>query len=154
MFLHSKTVHSFVPCIMKSAVALSLLSGAMAVPAAVPKAATAAVNKAPMARNHMLTRSDGTANVPGILASMNSTRTKFGHAPFSYYAPVAEKQAAQASERRRTSREKRQALEPLVDQYEGESEDAAYYGAVIIGAGDGSPQTFELIFDTGSSDLW
>jgi len=131
---------------MKSAVAFSLLSGALAVPAVVPKA--------PMARSHMLTRSDGTANVPAILASLNGTRAKFGHAPFSYYAPVAEKQAAQASERRRAVREKRQALEPLVDQYEGDTEDAAYYGAVVIGAGDGSPQTFELIFDTGSADLW
>lgn len=138
---------------MKSAAVLSLLSGALAVPAVVPKAPAATLNKAPMARNHMLTRSDGRANVPAILASLNSTRTKYGRAPFSYYAPVAEQQAAQASERRLV-RDKRQAYEPLTDQYEGTTEDAAYYGSVVIGAGDGSPQTFGLIFDTGSSDLW
>lgn len=138
---------------MKSAVVLSLLSGALAVPAVVPKAPAAALNKAPMARNHMLTRADGRANIPGILASLNGTRTKFGHAPFSNYAPVAEQQAAEASERRLV-REKRQANLPIVDQYEGDTEDAAYYGPVVIGAGDGSAQTFELIFDTGSSDLW
>ncbi|KAF3765714.1 acid protease [Cryphonectria parasitica EP155] len=49
---------------------------------------------------------------------------------------------------------RRQSYEALTDQYEGTSEDAAYYGPVVIGAGDGSPQTFQLIFDTGSSDIW
>lgn len=138
---------------MKSVAVLSLLSGALAVPAVVPQTPAAALRKAPMAKKHLLTRSDGRVNVPGLLASFNNTLSKFGSAPLPYYAPVAEQQAAQTAERRQI-REKRQANEALVDQYEGTSEDAAYYGPVVIGAGDGSPQTFELIFDTGSSDLW
>lgn len=139
---------------MKSAVVLSLLSGALAVPALAPNGPAAPLRKAPMSKKHLLTRSDGRVNVPGLLASLNNTLTKFGSAPLPYYAPVAEQQAAQASERRRAMVEKRQSNEALVDQYEGTSEDAAYYGPVVIGANDGSPQTFELIFDTGSSDLW
>ncbi|CAN8104254.1 unnamed protein product [Discula destructiva] len=138
---------------MKSAVVLSLAAGALAAPAVVPKAPAASLSKAAMAKKHLLTRSDGRANVPAILASLNGTLAKWGSSPLPYYAPVAEQQAAQASERR-MAKAKRQANEPLVDQYEGTSEDAAYYGAVVIGAGDGAPQTFELIFDTGSSDLW
>lgn len=151
----SSFISSFVLilCIMKSAVVLSLLSGALAVPAVAPKAPAAPLKKAQMVKKHLLTRSDGRVNVPGLLASVNSTLSKFGSTPLPYYAPVAEQQAAQASERRQV-REKRQANEALVDQYEGTSEDAAYYGPVVIGANDGSPQTFELIFDTGSSDLW
>lgn len=138
---------------MKSAVVLSILSGALAVPAVVPKAPAASLNKAPMGKKHLLTRADGRANVPGILASLNNTMIKYGKKPLSHYAPVAEKQAAQLSESRRV-REKRQSNVALVDQYEGTSEDATYYGPVVIGAGDGSPQTFQVIFDTGSADLW
>ncbi|KAK7735091.1 hypothetical protein SLS63_004077 [Diaporthe eres] len=32
--------------------------------------------------------------------------------------------------------------------------DDKYYGPVTIGSSDGNAQTFELIFDTGSSDIW
>lgn len=135
---------------MKSAIVLSLFSGALAMPAIAPEASSMRVS---MGKKHLLTRSDGRANVPGILASLNNTLIKWGSAPLPYYAPLAEQQAAATSERR-MAREKRQANEPLTDQYEGTSEDAAYYGAVTIGSGDGHAQTFELIFDTGSSDLW
>lgn len=144
---------------MKSAVVASLLSGALALPAtAAPKAArSASPNKVPIGTKHIVTRSDGRANVPGVFASLNNTLAKWGAAPLPYYAPVAEQQAAQVSERREAraaAARKRQAYEALTDQYEGDSEDAAYYGPVTIGSGDGSPQTFQLIFDTGSSDIW
>lgn len=138
---------------MKSVIVASLLSGALALPATSPKTVPSPLNKVPIGKQHITTRSDGRANVPGIYASLNSTLAKWGAAHLPYYAPVAEQQAAETSDRRR-ARERRQAYEPLTDQYEGDSEDAAYYGPVTIGAGDGSPQTFQLIFDTGSSDIW
>lgn len=140
---------------MKSSVAfLALLSGALALPAATPNnAASSEPRKVTMGKKHPLTRSDGRANIPALFASLNSTITKYGKTPLPYYAPVAEAQAAAISERR-MAREKRQANEALVDQYEGSSEDAAYYGPVVVGSNDGHPQTFELIFDTGSSDIW
>lgn len=136
---------------MKSAVVASLLSGALALPAPAP---SSPLNKVSVGKKHVLTRSDGRANVPGVFASLNSTLAKWGGAPLPYYAPVAQQQAAQASERRQARAAKRQAYEALTDQYEGDSEDAAYYGPVTIGSGDGSAQTFQLIFDTGSSDIW
>lgn len=104
-----------------------------------------------MGKRHLLTRADGRANVPGILGSLNQTLVKFGNSPLPYYEPVAQQQAAQADARRLA---RRQANEPLTDQYETSTEDVAYYGDVTIGAGDGKPQTFGLIFDTGSADLW
>lgn len=149
---------------MKSAVVLSLLSGALALPATAQVDATAAadarsLNKVPMGKKHTVTRSNGQANLPGFFASLNSTLIKYGKAPLPYYAPVAQAQEAAiaerraARERRAAAERKRQANEPLTDQYEGDSEDAAYYGAVTVGSAR-SAQTFELIFDTGSSDLW
>lgn len=146
---------------MKSAlVASSLLSGALALPAAAPAPAMpTSLHKVPVGKRHTTTRSDGHADVSGVFASLNHTLAKWGAAPLPYYAPVAAQQAAATSSRREARREvmagtKRQAYEALTDQYEGTSEDAAYYGPVTIGAGDGSPQVFQLIFDTGSSDIW
>lgn len=158
---------------MKSAlVASSLLSGALALPAAAPVMApsssstgSSGLHKVPVGRKHTTTRSDGRADVSGVFASLNHTLAKWGAAPLPYYAPVAAQQSAATSSRRQQARmagsmaggandKKRQAYEALTDQYEGTSEDAAYYGPVTIGAGDGSPQVFQLIFDTGSSDIW
>lgn len=156
---------------MKSALVLSLLTGAaLALPAnndatiSSSSGAAAPLSKVPMGKKHTVTRSNGRANLPGFFASLNNTLIKYNKTPLPYYAPVAEAQEI-ARREKREAREmrrrdaaaaaaKRQANEPLTDQYEGDSEDAAYYGAVVIGADDGSPQTFELIFDTGSSDIW
>lgn len=135
---------------MKSAVVLSLLTGALALPA---PASAPNSKKVSLGKKHMLTRSNGAANVPGILASLNSTLIKYGKQPLPYYEPVAKQQAEQAAERRKV-KAKRQSSVALTDQYVSPSEDAAYYGPVTIGSGDGSAQTFELIFDTGSSDVW
>ncbi|KUI67760.1 Cathepsin E [Cytospora mali] len=135
---------------MKSGVVLSLLSGILALPA---PATSPATKKVALGKKHMLTRASGAANIPGILASLNSTLVKYGKPPLPYYEPVAQQQAEQAAERRER-KAKRQSNEALTDQYVSPSEDAAYYGPVTIGASDGSPQTFELIFDTGSSDVW
>lgn len=139
---------------MKSAAVLSLVTGALALPAHSPKAESSSAKKVSMGKKHHVTRSDGSANIPGMFASLNHTLSKWGSAPLPYYAPVAEQQAAQTSARRMAREKKRQSYEALVDQYEGDSEDAAYYGPVTVGGADGSPQTFELIFDTGSSDIW
>lgn len=161
---------------MKSAVVLSLLSagGVLALPAtsgdnAVVRSTSTSshvssgpLTKVPMGKKHAVTRSNGKANIPGFFASLNSTLIKYGKTPLPYYAPVAEAQEAAISERRAVreakrhaaAAKKRQANEALVDQYEGDSEDAAYYGPVVVGADDGHAQTFELIFDTGSSDIW
>lgn len=125
---------------MKSAVVLSLLSGALALPAPSPAPAG---KKVSMGKKHLLTRANGAANVPGIFASLNSTLIKYGKQPLPYYEPVAQQQAEQAAERRKV-KAKRQSNEALTDQYVSPSEDAAYYGPVTIGSGDGSAQTFEL----------
>lgn len=140
---------------MKSAVVLSLLSGALALPASSSDVVAAApANRVTMGKKHTVTRSNGRADLPGFFASLNHTLIKYGKTPLPYYAPVAEAQAVARKEKRDARLRKRQANEPLTDQYEGDSEDAAYYGAVVVGSDDGSPQTFELIFDTGSSDIW
>lgn len=137
---------------MKTAVAVTFFAGALALPATTPsQAQPAALNKVSMGKKHVVTRSDGSADVAGFFASLNHTLTKWGSPALPYYAPVASQQAAAASARRMA---KRQVYEALTDQYEGTSEDAAYYGPVVVGADDGNPQTFELIFDTGSSDIW
>lgn len=125
---------------MKSTIVLSLLSGALALPA--PSSAPAH-KKVSLGKNHMLTRANGAANVPGVLASLNSTLIKYGKQPLPYYEPVAQQQAEQAAERRK-AKAKRQSNAALTDQYVSPSEDAAYYGSVTIGSGDGSPQTFSL----------
>lgn len=125
---------------MKSAVVLSLLSSALALPA--PTSGPGS-KKVTLGKKHMLTRSNGAANVPGILASLNSTLIKYGKQPLPFYEPVAQQQAEQAAERRKV-KAKRQSNEALTDQYVSPSEDAAYYGPVTIGSGDGSAQTFEL----------
>lgn len=144
---------------MKSAVVLSLLSGVLALPA--PAAPT--LKRTRMGKKHTLTRSDGTADVPAMFSSLNHTLGKWGAEPLPFYAPVAQRQAEQAeqaeqaAEARRAKLARRQANLPLEEQYENEdgvTEDVAYYGPVTIGAGDGTSQTFELIFDTGSADLW
>lgn len=142
---------------MKSTVVLSLLlSGAacLALPAAASGSVDAVGNRVPLGKKHTVTGPTGKANLPGFFASLNSTLVKYGKTPLPYYAPVAEAQLAQAAEKRKKRHRKRQANEPLTDQYEGDSEDAAYYGEVVVGSGDGNPQTFGLIFDTGSADLW
>lgn len=138
---------------MKSAVVLSLLTGALALPAP----AAPSLKKARMGKKHTLTRSDGTANVPAMFTSLNNTLSKWGAKPLPYYAPVAQQQAEQAADARRAKLARRQSSVALEEQYEDEdgvTEDVAYYGPVAIGAGDGSSQTFELIFDTGSADVW
>lgn len=143
---------------MKSTMILSfLLSGALALPASgssTSRGDAVALNKVPMNQKHTVTRSNGKANLPGFFSSLNGTLMKYGKTPLPYYAPVAEAQEAARREKREQRQRKRQANEPLTDQYEGDSEDAAYYGDVVIGSGDGNPQTFGLIFDTGSSDIW
>lgn len=148
---------------MKSTVVLSLLlSGAacLALPAAAASSGSvdAVGNRVPLGKKHTVTGPTGKANLPGFFASLNSTLVKYGRAPLPYYAPVAEAQQAQqaqaAEKKKKRRHRKRQANEPLTDQYEGDSEDAAYYGEVVVGSGDGNPQTFGLIFDTGSADLW
>lgn len=83
---------------MKPAVVLSLLSGALALPA---PATTPAGQKVSIGKKHLLTRANGAANVPGIFASLNSTLIKYGKQPLPYYEPVAQQQAEQAAERRK-----------------------------------------------------
>ncbi|KAI1849147.1 hypothetical protein JX265_012780 [Neoarthrinium moseri] len=130
---------------MKSTVALSLLSGALALPAANPAPQTVSFGK-----RNMLTRPNGEANVAGILASLNHTLHKYNLKPLPYYAPVAVLQAELFS----VDVEKRQANLPLIDQTQLGTEDVAYYGSITIGGGDGKAQKFNVIFDTGSADAW
>lgn len=131
--------------IMKAAVALSLVSGALAMPAPVP-----APERIPLSKGNMITRANGEVNVAGFLASLNHTLHKYNQKPLPYYAPVAEKQAEMAA----TRKAKRQANLALTDQSQLGSEDVAYYGAITIGSGDDAAQQFNVIFDTGSADLW
>ncbi|ETS75160.1 hypothetical protein PFICI_13644 [Pestalotiopsis fici W106-1] len=123
---------------MKSVLALSLLSGALALPASNPLKVSAG-------KRYSLTRDNGEANIAGIFASLNQTLHKYNLQPLPYYAPVAEKQAAMFEARVA----KRQANEPITDQTQLGSEDVAYYGSVGIGG-----QNFNVIFDTGSADVW
>lgn len=128
---------------MKPIVALSLFSGVLALPAPGP-----VPQKLSLGRRNMLTHSNGEANVAGIYASFNHTLHKYNLKPLPFYAPVAQKQAEQFEARVA----KRQANEPITDQTQLGSEDVAYYGSVSIGAE--TPQTFNVIFDTGSADVW
>ncbi|KAI0124788.1 aspartyl protease [Xylariales sp. AK1849] len=132
---------------MRTCIALCLLPGALAVPAPASVA-----NKVPLGRRtgSILTRANGEANVAGILASLNHTLHKYNVQPLPYYAPVAEQQAKMFA----SSLAKRQANEPLTDQYQLGTEDVAYYGNGTIGAAGNSPQNFGLLFDTGSADVW
>ncbi|KAK6078899.1 eukaryotic aspartyl protease [Seiridium cupressi] len=125
---------------MKSVVALSWLSAALALPAAKP-----ASQKVALGTSNLLTRSNGEANIAGIYASLNHTLHKYNLKPLPYYEPVARKQA----EILEAQIAKRQANEPITDQTQLGSEDVAYYGSVGIGG-----QNFNVIFDTGSADVW
>ncbi|KAG6360358.1 hypothetical protein INS49_011416 [Diaporthe citri] len=125
---------------MKLAFAPLLLSGALAL----PEPGTATSHKVSMSNGHSLTRPDGRANVPGIFASLNATLMKFGTKPLPHYEPVAQQQAEYAAERHRQKATNKMVL----------AMDDKYYGPVTIGSKDGNAQTFELIFDTGSSDIW
>jgi hypothetical protein len=129
---------------MKSAVVLSLISGALALPApeAVPQSIALGARS-----GSMLTRANGEANVAAILAHLNHTLAKYNGKPLPNYAPVAALQAEMVA----ANVAKRQVNEPLVDQDQLKTEDVAYYGAVTIGA---TPQKFNLLFDTGSADVW
>ncbi|KAI4597169.1 hypothetical protein LQW54_006612 [Pestalotiopsis sp. IQ-011] len=123
---------------MKSVLALSLLSGALALPASSPL-------KVSVGQRSSLTRDNGEADIAGIFASLNQTLHKYNLKPLPYYAPVAQKQADLFEARVA----KRQANEPITDQTQLGSEDVAYYGSVAIGG-----QDFNVIFDTGSADVW
>lgn len=128
---------------MKSILALFLCSGALALPAPSP-----VPQKLSLGKRSMLTRANGEANVAGIFASLNYTLHKYNLKPLPYYAPVAQLQAEMFEDRIA----KRQTNEPITDQTQLGSEDVAYYGSVSIGAD--TPQTFNVIFDTGSADVW
>ncbi|KAK9779842.1 putative Peptidase A1 domain-containing protein [Seiridium cardinale] len=125
---------------MKSVLALSWLSAALALPAAKP-----ASQKVALGTRNLLTHPSGEANIAGIYASLNHTLHKYNLKPLPYYEPVAKKQAeifeAQIA--------KRQVNEPITDQTLRGSADIAYYGSVGIGG-----QNFNVIFDTGSAEVW
>lgn len=156
---------------MKSAVILSLLAitEAVVLPAAPSsEAGPSPIRKIPIAGNDILPRSDGSADIPAFLASVNRTLTKWGAQPLPYYPLVAEQQekrradaAASAAGRNKEGRvARRQSNLALTDDFGGnqgttdDAEDMEYYGPVVIGAGDGKPQTFTLNFDTSTSDIW
>lgn len=130
---------------MKSTIALSLFSCALALPE--PQAT--ASHKVSLRHGRILTHANGRANVPGIFACINATLAKFGRKPLPHYEPVALQQAEQAAKRR-----KRKAKEPvnlpltIEDSHPDEpgqlSTGLLYYGPVTIGSGDGDAQTFQL----------
>jgi cathepsin D len=128
---------------MKYAAILSLILGALAMPAPSP-----APEKISFSKGNMITRENGDVNVAGFLASLNQTLHKYNQKPLPYYAPVAQQQAEMLA----SAKEKRANL-PLTDQTQLGSEDVAYYGAITIGSGT-SAQKFNVIFDTGSADVW
>lgn len=128
--------------IMKFILALSLLSGALALPT--PHAT--ASHKVSLSKGRSLTHSNGRANIPEIFASLDATLAKFQHIkPLPHYKPVEPHQAEQPA-RTRQGKSRRPVNVPLTDQYSSDalSTDIAYYGPVTIGSGDGSAQTFQL----------
>ncbi|KAH8770105.1 aspartyl protease [Diaporthe sp. PMI_573] len=135
---------------MKFILALSLFSGALAL----PEPHATASHKVSLSKGRSLTYSDGRANIHEIFASLDATLAKFQHIkPFPHDERVALDQAKQAA-RRRKEKVKSLVNVPLTDQYSLLTTDLTCYGPVTIGSGDGNAQTFQLIFDTGSSDIW
>ncbi|KAL1874425.1 hypothetical protein VTK73DRAFT_302 [Phialemonium thermophilum] len=87
-------------------------------------------------------RTDGRADTAAILASLNGTLSKYKQSPLPPIPPLSKIQ-------------KRDSNEPLTDNFEADlGEDIDYFGFGIIGKGDGKPQKFSFVFDTGSSDFW
>lgn len=132
---------------MKSAVVLLLITATIATPTTkFPQATPSRLNKVSIGKQNLITRSDNTVNIARIFSSLNHTLMKWGARPLPYYPPVAEEQAALASARRIATRQEYELLSDDVDEW--------YYGPTIIGAGDGHPQAFDMVFDTASSDIW
>lgn len=133
--------------IMRLTFALSLLSGAAALPE--PSATTS--HKVSLSKGRSLTHVNGRANIPGILASLNATLAKVGREPLPHYEPVALQQATQSAERHK-EKTKKHAKVNLNDQGTLETihpissiaTDMIYYGPVTIGSVDGNAQLFEL----------
>jgi hypothetical protein len=125
---------------MKFILALSLFSGALAL----PEPHATASHKVSLSKGRSLTYSDGRANIHEIFASLDATLAKFQHIkPFPHDERVALDQAKQAA-RRRKEKVKSLVNVPLTDQYSLLTTDLTYYGPVTIGSGDGNAQTFQL----------
>jgi len=121
-----------------------LLPGAIAHPASAGPSSPISI---PLPDRHTPTSSNGEANIAAALFALNHTLAKYNRPPLPNYPAIATEQAALGLARR-------QASEPLTDQVSGQSNDVAYYGPGVVGAGDGAPQTFQFDFDTGSADVW
>src|SRR3569833_463575 len=123
---------------------VTLLPGAIAHPASAGPTSPISI---PLPDRHTPPSSNVEAYIAAALFALNHTLAKYNRPPLPNYPAFATEQAALGLARR-------QASQPQTGQVSGQSNDVAYYGPGVVGAGDGAPQTFQFDFATGSADVW
>nr|POF15450.1 aspartic protease [Quercus suber] len=98
--------------------------------------------KVPLAQGRAVTRATGDVDTARFFNQLNQTVQKYSGKSLKSYADVS------GLSKRQTA-----SSVALTDASQ-DNIDSSYYGPGTVGAGDGSPQAFTFIFDTGSSDTF